>query len=420
MLVGLYSLLAMAQLSEHYHPQGAVEEHGVSQGIPLPWWSLGNPSRSSGGDLHVRIRTPFTSYRPPSPMSANLWSADKCCSPSGGGIWTLSTTCLILDTSTLCQHSVLNPLMLHSKLTSKGDELSQRLAAIIFACEKECRGRKDDVGKDPKTSEKHQKDSLHVFRIALLASVYIQPQCPSYEYCTLIVRLVIHPSLEIRETVTNTVIPQLLVVRPTLRVSLMGALAELLLSVVDDMETSLTVLNCVTKIFNYINSIVKDSQAVLPGAHTQGMTPRQFKGISQMDPLTPRPVVSTPRKVSTPRVGTPLVTPRSTTQSTGTERRGDVVDYVSSLEAACLVLLAAPLVDVRIRSLTLLHTIEKSTLVPLHSRVATLLEDEILEADLTASSIILNLRETGADWLESRDHKRIIALTPVTLDQVCI
>eukprot|EP00659_Diplonema_papillatum_P017745 gene17745-27319_t len=305
-LIGLYSLLAVANLSQHNQAQGTVEEMGISQGVQLPWWALGVPHSRGTDSQPVRLRSPFTSFRPCSPIASVLWASDKCTAPSPSGLWAVGN--LLLDTSTLTE-PVIPPPVLFEKLRRVADELSSKLSITLAACERElCPSHKSKH----RTNQGHagyteaaerDRPSVHCFRIALLTSVFVSPSSYTVdEYASLLARLSVHPQAELREAVTCTILPQLLLQRVHLHVPMLQALGDLLLA------------------------------------------------------------------------------------------------------------------SVRGKALALLHWIERASsfiACPGHKGLASLLESEVHEIEVSVAEIIYKGRCTGADWSESRDHRRVAGLLPL-------
>eukprot|EP01059_Diplonema_ambulator_P005096 TRINITY_DN14809_c1_g1_i2.p1 TRINITY_DN14809_c1_g1~~TRINITY_DN14809_c1_g1_i2.p1 ORF type:complete len:1875 (+),score=546.89 TRINITY_DN14809_c1_g1_i2:49-5625(+) len=375
-LVGLYSLLSLTQLAQHYQPQGAVEEPGgICQGIPLPWWALGVPHSRGSSSHPVRLKSPFTSYRPQAPVAATLWPADKCTTPALSGLWAVGMH-LLLDTSTLCSHSIVPPQVFYSKLLQHSEELTQRVSVCLNVCEKElCPTTR--IGKRlgwTETSEK-ERPSIHIFRIALLASVSITPsEYTSNEYFAMLARLVVHPQVELRETVCMTVLPQIVVQRPSCTSAILNALADLLLLNICD-SVALQVFSTLIRLLGLLELLNEPTKhSLLPAA------------IFHM-------------------IGKPSSVIGSFADQ-GTENSDKT--WIK-LEAGCLVFLTSPNVEIKGKALAVLHRVAK--IAPGDTkRVATVLEKETEEIEATVVSMLTEARASGADWSESKEHKRVNGL----------
>eukprot|EP01064_Diplonema_japonicum_P007946 TRINITY_DN15535_c0_g2_i4.p1 TRINITY_DN15535_c0_g2~~TRINITY_DN15535_c0_g2_i4.p1 ORF type:complete len:2153 (+),score=331.95 TRINITY_DN15535_c0_g2_i4:49-6507(+) len=386
-LVGLYSLLAVTQLAQHYQPQGAVEEPGgISQGIQLPWWSLGTPNGRGSSTLPVRLRSPFTSFRPPSPAAAITWPLDKCTAPALSGLWAAGLH-LTLDTSTLCSFSLIPPHSFTAKLQQHAEELSQRVSVCLSVCEKElCPSSK--VGRKlgwTETSEK-ERPSIHIFRIALLSSICITPsEYTGADYYAMLARLTVHPQPELRDTVCYTVLPQLLVQRLSATIPILNALADLLLGNLCD-TVALQVLHTLIRLLGLLG-ILSDP-------------------LKQSAPAPSIPIYNMVRK--------PLsVVGAFADQCFESEER-----TWAKLEAGCLVFLATPNVEIKGKALAVLHWIAKIAPPLEHKRVATVLDAEIEEIEAAVVAMLTDARASGADWSESKEHKRVNGLLPLQLGDV--
>ena len=375
-LVGLYSLLCCVNLANHFQPQGAVEEHGVSQGIALHWWALGVPNGRGPENQAVRLRSQFTSFRPPSPAAAVLWSNDRCLSPSLNGLWSMGSS-LLLDTSTLCMSSVLAPHVMHYWLAKEAQGLSARISAVLTRCEKDLtsgggggRWEKKLGGVLEGNDKEKERTNAHVFRMVLLVSVYVVPGAmKADEYFALLMRMAIHPNADLREAVSCTVLPQILLMRPPLVAQLLQSAADILLARVDDMDAALLILQMLLRLLSLLCcSLDHSKRASIPFLASQ-MIGRSFQPIGTFRPS------------ETPR------------------------DPIVQLESACLVFLSVPYIEVKGKSFALLQWIARLTAMknsPVYSppnavRVLAVLERELVGTEKAVGAMVLEATSPAAE-----------------------
>ena len=383
-LVGLYALLCVASLAQHYRPQGDVDEHGLPQGVPLHWWTLGLP-QARGGD-GARLRSPFSSFRAPAPSSAALWRADAGTAPVLGGLSAAVRPAVILDTSALCARGVLPPHTLFARLATHADELSERVSAVLAQCEPElCSGSGSSLRKTKTSDGEDASDAarLHVFRIVLLCTVYIPPSSyTASEYCALLLRLAVHPVGELRDTVCKTVLPQLVLQRMPLTPYVLAAFAEQLYRCVDDRELCLGLLQALIVLLKLLCCDADDARSAAPAM------PLQDREVSPLGTFRDSPPPADP---------------------------------VTQLEAACLVLLAVPVVDVKGRALAVLYWLVRAARVKnadalgLAGRTAPhlvhVIESHVPRVEAEAAALARDLHTTPCDWsTQLREHRRVTPL----------
>eukprot|EP01063_Lacrimia_lanifica_P006911 TRINITY_DN14378_c0_g1_i1.p1 TRINITY_DN14378_c0_g1~~TRINITY_DN14378_c0_g1_i1.p1 ORF type:complete len:2644 (+),score=587.47 TRINITY_DN14378_c0_g1_i1:138-8069(+) len=401
-LVALYALLATAHLAHHHRPQGHVEEHGIPQGPSMPWWALGAPYARDGKS--VRLRSPYGSFKAPSPLAGVLWPTDRGTSANLNGVWETGAH-VLLDTSSLCGAAVATPQELFDALGKHADEASERLGYVLTACEKEHApapaGRAARMRPQWCEGGEKEKPSLHVFRVALLASVFISPaQYSPAEYFALLARLACHPQAELRDTVGKTVLPQIMFLRPALIAPLVGAVADALLLNADDLENAMGLLKVTAKLLGLL-------AAACGGAQQQEALPPLVRElIAKRRSFAPLPAAS----------------------AFETKRVAGSGEHWAALEAACIVYLAVPNMEMRKNAQAVLYLVGNiaAAAAPDAARGAgeavpvppgevchamRTMRDEVHEAERAVTATILHCRATGGDWSESREHRRVAGFT---------